>query len=277
MAKAFLSDLFGELFTKKTCIYLPHYHETFNENCIVWETKYFFRKEVYSSRGKLKLESTPDDEITDVNEEANKTNDIKQSPAIEKLRPVMKRQKEEDIKGSVRKKALMRRSNKRGSSSRKTSRKDGSTTRVNFSKANANRNNANRNDSVNMRKYSNQNQTVDGHFSNVDNELSRGRNLSQFNEIDFSNSNKNYSRTGNMKVDPRDKNKIGTSGGQLMQSNKINNRAGSMDAVGDALRTGGASDSQRMKFSQNSGAGESQYKSSITTTSLVPIVSLQPR
>lgn len=209
MATVFFSELLRELFTKKTCIYLPHTHETFNENCVVWETKYFFRNEVYSSRGKLCLESTCTNENVGEKEEVNEKNDFKQSPVVEKLRPVLKR-KEDDNMREYRMKAIMKSKMSRKSSARtdnvetgknfdknktfgsSTTGKDfskvkmsgknktlgGPATQDNFTKLNSNNNN--------MKRTGNQANV--GRFSNVDHRnVSGGRNKSQSNAVNSSN------------------------------------------------------------------------------------------
>ncbi|XP_037052426.1 putative uncharacterized protein DDB_G0293878 isoform X2 [Bradysia coprophila] len=286
MATVFLSDLFQELFTKKTCIYLPHNHEIVNENCVVWETKYFFRKEVHSSRGKLRLESTPTNEKTDLKEE-NKNNDFKRSPVMEKLRPIVKQKKDENIKDSATIKAMMKikrnsgRSNGQGghgnNKNSKISDKSkilvSSTPRMNTSKMNSGRNNAKKNDSVNTKKYSNKTQSVAGHVSNVSQNVSQSNVMNSTNKY-MKNSITTLDKGAGRKeivdgVNPDEKRKTANrsrmTGGQLSQSENVNakNRTGNMDSVGNAVRDGGLH-AQNNNFNQISGVNHSEATSKIT-------------
>lgn len=247
MATVFFSELLRELFTKKTCIYLPHTHETFNENCVVWETKYFFRNEVYSSRGKLCLESTCTNENIDEKEEVNEKNDFKQSPVVEKLRPVLKR-KEDDNMREYRMKAIMKSKMSRKSSARtdnvetgknfdknktfgsSTTSKDfskvkmsgknktlgGPATQDNFTKLNSNNNN--------MKRTGNQANV--GPFSNVDHRnVSGGRTISQSNAVNSSNKHLKTSITDAETANRKQVVGGGAGGGGGVNSNQNRNMA----------------------------------------------------
>lgn len=73
MATIFLSDFLRELFKKKTSFYLPQNSESLHKKFVFWESKYFFKKEIYVNHGKLAL----NDDTKATDEEKKSAEEIK--------------------------------------------------------------------------------------------------------------------------------------------------------------------------------------------------------
>lgn len=92
---------FQQVFTKKTCFYLPNDNGALNQNCVVWESEYIFRKKISNNCGKFTLNTE------NSRQACNNENDFPQGvrsrriKANEDIRPVVKEKKVEHFKKYV--------------------------------------------------------------------------------------------------------------------------------------------------------------------------------
>lgn len=92
---------FQQEFTKKICFYLPHDNGALNQNCVIWESEYIFRKKISNNCGKFTLNTG----TTENRQACNNENDFLQGgrriKANEDIRPVVKEKKVEHVKKYV--------------------------------------------------------------------------------------------------------------------------------------------------------------------------------
>lgn len=88
-------EFFREVFTKKTCIYLPNSNGSVEENCIVLESEYIFRKKISNNRGEFALDTVAIGEDVNVKKTFNNNKNCLKEPRYssvkEKLYPVIRK------------------------------------------------------------------------------------------------------------------------------------------------------------------------------------------